>query len=349
MPHSSGGGHSGGGFHGGGGFHSSGSHSTSSNRPAIHYSRRPFFGAFHYVYYDRYYRPHSIYTNAHAGSAVGRVQLASLFILGVFFLIPLIIMIIGGIHTPKPLKTNYDTTIVIRDETNVLSDNEEEALVETFHTFYEKTGITPAFMSVEGVRESRLENYAYVEYIKDFSDEKHWLIMYSTYPNSSEPQKTEWAFEGMQGNDTDIILHSKVLDKFNETVYNGLSDDNISVFTAFNDAFNMITPHIMDTYFEMDNSFLMVGIIWMVIVGISLGFQIYTYIQQSKIKNATKAPEDSVLTNCPYCDSPYYTGTITRCPKCGAVLDDDGNATKNTKKSEPKIEEPEFEDYNPDF
>ena len=53
-----------------------------------------------------------------------------------------------------------------------------------FHLFRDKTGVTPAIITVDN-REWKgyyndLENYAYDRYVNMFPDEKHWLIVYSS-------------------------------------------------------------------------------------------------------------------------------------------------------------------------
>lgn len=328
MPHSSGGGSSGGGFHGGSGYHGSGSSSSSNYRPT--YSRRYFPGAFCYVYYDRHHYPHTIYSSKEIGGYRPRFPSWLTYALLVLLLLgPIGLMLFTGFHNPKKLSTKYDTTIVIDDHADFLSDSEEQSLNITFQSFLDTTGITPAFISVSKETEHiyDLENYAYNQYVKKFDDEKHWLIVYAAYDDG----RADWEFEGMQGNDTDTILPEKVGNKFNKTFVAGLnSGDSISI--ALNGAFDTITPHIMDQYYELDESMWIVIVVWAGLGTLMLVSTILNNVREYHLKDAVKVDKEPELKKCPYCDSPYYVGTIKKCPNCGAVLSEEDDF--NTSESE---------------
>ena len=317
MPHSSGGGFHGGGFHGGG-FHG-GSHGSSSGNYRPMFSTTYFPGARTYIYY-RHFHPYVVYTSLSPEKSVKGTWI-SLIVKLVIMMVPLIIMLITGFHTPKKLNTNYDTTIVIRDSRNYLSNDEKTTLKTTFKTFYDKTGITPALF----VGEDSLLGFfypmdhvdqAYYEYTSNFKDEKHWLILYQPGNN--------WWFEGMQGNDTDSILYPRVTNKFNKTLYNDLEDGK-RIGEAVNHSFNVITPHIMDTYYYVGEEGTAFGVIWSLVFAVIIGVDIYSLINLKRIKGGYEVAKDTKLekANCPYCDTPYYKGVIKKCPQCGANLMED--------------------------
>lgn len=315
MPHSSGGGSSGGGFHSGGSFHSS---SNGSNNYVRHtYSRTPFIGASCYVYYH-HHRPATIYSNDKPSkSLIG--SWISLLVMIALLIGPLLFIFFTSYHVPKKLNTNYDTEIVITDNIGVLSSKEENTLKQTFFSFFDETGITPAFMSTDDYSYD-LETYAYNNYVKNFHDEKHWLIVYYQGPRNN------WQFEGMQGNDTDTILSKNVTTNFNKTLYNNLSS-GVSVSSSLIDSFNIITPHIMDSYFYMEGELITFSIIWTTMLSIIVILAIKDLINKYKLKNAilVNDQDNLVLRRCPYCNSEYYLNTIKTCPKCHNPLPFEGS------------------------
>lgn len=313
MPHSSGGGSSGGGSHGG----SSSGHSGSSTR----YSNKPFEGSTCYIYYGRGYVPRLIYTNA-VPTTNNKGQWFSIIFMVVMLLFPIALFIFTGYHHPTKLKEDYDTSIVIRDQNNVLSDEEEIELNEAFVTFLDKTGISPSFMSIDHTAlrySSSLEDYAYDEYINNFKDEKHWLIVYCS---TKDTKKDNWAFEGMQGNDTDSILYSRVTDLFNDTLCKELGDDTVTVGQALVRSFNTVADTAMDEIFYLDASTIVLVIVFSGIIAFLITFTIISAKRASRLKDAVKAPSDNpVLKKCGHCGCLYYAETVFTCPKCGQPVE----------------------------
>ncbi|MBP5574495.1 MAG: hypothetical protein J6X50_01975 [Bacilli bacterium] len=313
MPHSSGGGSHGGGFHGGSSSGSSGS--------STRYSNKPFASATCYVYYGRNYAPRLIYTNSTSINNE-KVPWFSFIFMSIIFLFPIALFLFTGYHHPEKLKVDYDTSIVISDQNNVLSDAEEIELKEVFGTFLDKTGITPAFMSVDNIMtrySGSLEDYAYSEYINHFKDEKHWLIVYYS---TKDTKKDNWAFEGMQGNDTDSILYTRVTDLFNNTFYNELEDDTITVGRALIDSFNKAKETAMDEIYYLDTSSIVLTIVFTVIFASLITFTIISAKRASRLKDAVKAPSNNpVLKKCAHCGCAYYAETVFGCPKCGQPVE----------------------------
>ena len=325
MPHSSGGGFHGGGFHGGGFHGGSGFHGGHSNYNLHRTSRFFFAGAHRYVYYHRF-RPYVLYSNAEPGTNSVKKNWACTITLFIVLLLPILFILMTGLHFPKKLSTNYDTQIVLKDDGGRLSDEEKTKVRSSFKSFQSITGITPAFESTSWVTTMfwpySLEDYAYSSYTTQFKDEKHWLIVYQGGSN--------WAFEGMQGNDTDDILTKNVTRKFNETFYNYLSNGT-SVGDSLVKSFEVITPNIMDNSFCVDDDIMLPVSFWAIIAGVAFVGSIFSLVNAYHMEGATKMPEGSRLSKCPYCDSPYYTKTLKTCPKCGAPLDDEESTPKEEK------------------
>ena len=312
MPHSSGGGSSGGGFH-------SGSSYSGSSTPRHRYSRTPFAGAICYVYYTPFsHSPRLLYTDATPGSSKGSI--ASTIFLSIFMIAPWPFLIWSGFHNPEKLSTNYDTSIVLSDTKDLLTNAQEEAVKEKFEDFFTLSGITPALLVVDDADWSNfatLEDYAYRRYISLFSDEKHWLIVFSTFGSNS----ARWSFEGMQGNDTDNILTKKVTDTFNKTLYESLGDSVYNLGPSINSAFDSILPGLMDKTFYIETPLIIFGAFWSGICAVGLGKSIYEIFRSRAVSKAVVAPADLSMKTCPHCHASYYAETVDKCPRCGGSVD----------------------------
>lgn len=233
MPHSSGGGSHGGGSHGG----SHGSHGSHGGRSGPRISRTHFAGARRYSYYrhgqQRYFYADK---NFKPGFSWGRLLL-------IFFYLPFYFL---GFSMLKPalkiLPKNYDHTIIIKDEANVIND--EAALKKELERFRDKTGVTPSVVTVHNetwANYGRLEEYAYDRYLREFDDEMHWLIVYSE-PIDPDPKFNNWFWEGMQGNDTDPVITEERADKLTARLHGAIvkGDD---VETALKTSFSQFTDN----------------------------------------------------------------------------------------------------------
>ena len=325
MPHSSGGGSHGGGSHGGHSFSHSSSHfgsGGSSHRVYDHYVP----GTNRYVYYKAG-QPHYYYSDRKYKSEKSPVPFLIIFMaIWIAISIPFYIMIF---HVPKKLVMDYNSEVIIEDGINVLTSGEETELYEDLITFRDKTGITPAIITVDN-REWKgyyndLENYAYDRYVNMFPDEKHWLIVYSS---DLATGFEEWYFEGMQGDDTDGILTEKLTDEFNEIVNQCLTArTRYSVKEAFTEGFNYVSENGMKT--SADPELLLFMILHSSIgLGIPLAMLILFLNQKKdpdeKLKeNATLCPSatDALMEDtCEYCNGVYIHGIHTSCPHCGAAI-----------------------------
>ena len=220
MPHSSGGGSHGGGSHGGshGGYHGGSRGGSRSSFPRT--SRTRFAGSTRYVYY-RHNEPRYFYADSRFKPGF---QWARLLL--IFFYLPFFFFAFSLIKTELPIaKKNYDHTIIIKDEADVIGNETE--LRASLERFMEKSGVTPSVVTVYNEEWQNsgysLETYAYNRYLQEFSDEMHWLIVYSE-PRNPDPLDIDWYWEGMQGDDTDPVLREKDTERFTEKLQNLLDD-----------------------------------------------------------------------------------------------------------------------------
>jgi len=249
MPHSSGGGSHGGGGHSGGGF--SGGHGGGGVGPGYRTSHHYFGGSRAYVYY-RHHRPIYIYSSGdlrHPQNGFSKLSAiyVSLFMLVFMFL--LLIPICSLVMPPSALENTSAYEIVIEDRINKLGDT--ASLKSELTEFKNKTGITPAIITVYNetwkTNYSGLDKYAYDLYVNKFSDETHWLIVYSE-PQVLEGEFTNWCWEGMQGDYTDNILSQNKVDMFCENLQKYLTAS--SFYTpnqAITKAFNELNERVMNS------------------------------------------------------------------------------------------------------
>ena len=310
MPHSSGGGSSGGGFHGG----------SSSSGPSYRTSSRMFPGATCYVYYGRGGRMHTVYTNGPVGKS-RKKNIFSYVLLGVMMAAGVGVAIFGSFHNPTKLSTDYSTTITIQDDINVLSVEEENTLQNTFKEFFTLSGICPSVLTVNdstwNTHYASLSGYAYDAYLARFKDESHWLIVYS----EASADHTHWAFEGMQGNDTDKVLFSSVTSRFNESLHSSLSASK-PLGASLEGAFRTIMPGLMDQSFRMETPLIIFLVIWEAALTVALVSAIINGVRNKGIENGFKVEGSAERLRCPSCGNEYIKGTIARCYRCGHILEE---------------------------
>ena len=137
--------------------------------------------------------------------------------------------------TPS-LKKPDSTEIIIKDEADVITSQDESELRTVLRDFYKKSGVVPSVITVEDTKwQGDIENYAYTRYLSEFTDEMHWLIVYSD-PSAS--------FEAMQGDNTDAVLTEDVGDIFKNRLRTNLNDKNTGVGASVSNAFETIMPLI---------------------------------------------------------------------------------------------------------
>lgn len=335
MPHSSGGGFHGGGFHGGGGF--SGHHYGRGTSSAPLVSRTHFAGSTAWLYYTARGVPHIVYSATDITKMPKGGGVFAYVLLGIFAVMPLAFIALAGQQHPARVGMNYDTTAIIKDKANVFSASETLELQSVFNEFRSVSGVTPSIVTINNGdwepgslwhdffpgEKYTLEDYAYSTYVNNFSDESHWLIVYACDRGT---KKGNWAFEGMQGDNTDCILFENVTNAFNGKLYACLSGEK-TVGESFIEAYNYIIPDLTKDSFYIDGGLVSFTIVWEIFVFAMLAITIKGQINLKNYATAQKIenPDSIVMKQCKHCGTTYYKGTVQRCPKCGrsVVMDDE--------------------------
>lgn len=327
MPHSSGGGSSHEGSHSGSGFSgSSSSSSSSSNGTTYRRSQQYFPGSRVYVRYVNR-RPTYMYSN---GSLTRSNFTQVAIFLCIWLFIGAISNLVGSVHFVTKLSSSgvSSTTIDIDDNLGVLGDT--TALMQSLENFKEETGIIPAVVTVDKSEwydeYPSLEQFAYNWYTYNYSDEKHWLIIYSA-DLTADDRFGDWYWEAMQGSYTDSILSYEVTSEFTSMLHQRLTASN-SYTTA---------EAIASSIDDISEGLMGLNMDWLKLAGgvlsITAGAVIIVISKKLKQKEKEKYGEYQEVKNvqmgannvplediCAYCDGVYAVGTVYNCPHCGAAI-----------------------------
>lgn len=230
MPHSSGGGSHGGGSHGG-------SHGGSSG-PRI---------SSHYFAGSRRYRRHHYSTGQdeylYASGKPQKTTAGSIVFVSVFAAFMTTMTGIGIFSDlPRKLHARYLDMPAVNDYIDAIED--DDSLKDVMDEYQEITGICSVVYTVydEEWKDEydTLEDYAFSTYVDNFKDEEHWVFVYSVSLEEqqylSDGEIPDYAWEAIQGDDTDPILTESMFKHFADIVQDDLEDGR-DPGTAFENAF----------------------------------------------------------------------------------------------------------------
>ena len=196
-------------------------------------------------------------------------------------------------HHPHKLPQNYDYKIVVEDKANVLVNTAE--LRNSLVAFYNRTGISPAVITVENSVYSTPDGY------------------------SSSDGFEDWYWEGMQGNDTDDVLTKSVTNSFNDELQKNLTArTRYTVSSAISTSFDDLTPTVMKSKVNWTMLFTSIAILAFVCLHACLMIGINPKARKyAKAKPCSDAAQEKA---CEYCGYTYVVDTCTECPHCGAPI-----------------------------
>jgi len=266
----------------GGGSHRSGSHSSShrssshrssshhSSHSHHHYRRHRYYGGYGYnsygagvsrsvpgydrparrfYYYDKNGQEHEIFSSTEPKrQSAGALLVLILFT--ILFVGAGILVSADSIRSIFPSKLHPDYTVIdghIEDNAGLINDYEgqlEKALTE----FQDKTGICPYILSVNDEEwfsdYDSLEVYAYEQYVRRFTSEKFFLIVYSEPETSSRTGFSDWKWEAVQGDDTIYIINENRFSRFQNDLHNGFLRTDYPA-RALTDAFSEAESYML--------------------------------------------------------------------------------------------------------
>jgi len=218
MPHSSGGGSSGGGFHGGS--------SGSGSRVSTHY----FPGARRYRKYYSDGRPDEY---IYATSKPGRTSVSGLIVLavmGIIFMGATLFSVFA--EKPRFIAPVYSDDPAVHDTVGVMEEKDKNELLSLMNEYNKLTGICPVIYTTFDEEWNRdytsLEKYAFDKYVSNFSDEQHWVFVYSIPADAAKFQQggivtsTEFKWEAIQGDETDPIITESAFKKIGRAIQGDL-------------------------------------------------------------------------------------------------------------------------------
>lgn len=320
MPHSSGGGSHGGGHSGGSHSYSSGS-SSSSPTHIFHISKHATPGSCRYVYYSRRGTAHVIYGSGYADNPDIVATLIGVIVYGFIMLGIAITCFSHSVFVPKPLDlTQYDSKVVIEDHIGLPG---AKKISHAFDEFKNATGVTP---SIEVVYESEwtnnyisLETFAYSEYLRLFTDEKHWLIVVSFPDDFSSSDFIEWKWEGMIGNECDKMIDSSSEGTFTKTIHQYLLKSTPeTMYACLSDAYEELSTSLFKPYVSC--GLIVSGLIFALIYVALAWYYIGSYRNAKIFEKAIMISDTAPEYNCEYCGRMYIGGTISVCQGCGAPI-----------------------------
>ena len=336
MPHSSGGGSHSGGSHGG--SHSSSSSGSRGGHSGLRISGNRFPGAYRYVGY-RDGRPDYVYSDSPRLNRHG-IRWALLlvyipFLLGGIYLGSL------AIHIPRTMHVTHNPTVAIVDKNDMIPAGDEKLIEEGATEVYNATGV-PVCVRFEdnSVWEDSyysLERYAYDTYLDMYTDEDHWLVIYTDNRTTMDEDGgyLDWYFEGMQGDNTDKYLSESMTSQFNSDLHTMLRTQRGSIGQAFNDSFKNLAKNAKR--FSINIGSLPMAFFWNIFIIFHMYFMVF-HNPYKKYKDYVLCNDDeedvrdwgsdtslepdsglSVVTRCPHCGHVYYKGSTLSCPRCGKI------------------------------
>lgn len=237
----------------------------------------------------------------------------------------------GVRETVAPPET--DRTVYIYDEYDLVSESDEKSLKKTLEMFRIKTGIIPAIeFTVDekwNVKYPYMEHFAYNEYIRQFSDEYHLLIVYSYGPVNPKTDFHEFHWESMWGDNL-----SKTASEQEEQYLASIMQENLTrangkdVASAIGTSFDDFYEHLNRKQYHLTKGMICVCLFLLMHGGVFAGVGLSEPIKVvKKYSTGKKNGEETykikgnpVALKCEYCGTKYYKGTIGNCKNCGAPL-----------------------------
>ena len=357
MPHSSGGGSHFGGSHGGSRGGSYGGSRGGFGQPC-RISKSYFTGATRFRYYRYYYFGRAIRRERYVYADEDlRKQWQPTQLLSGILLLPFFALIVYVLWSPvRDLFRDLSPHVMLKDEAHLF--REDAGLTEALEAFYEKSGIPAAVITVHNEDwqypheeySNQLSKYAYQRYTQEFDDEMHWLIVYSE-PQEPDPERVDWYWEGMQGNNTDSILNERLTNRFRYVMQEARLRQENNAEGAIVEAFRTVTEDVTKGGAAGILSGMvpaLAGLALLCFVGYyMLGLNLLKYrhaepapeireeeeLSPLQFTQEQAKPDETGQIQCRYCGT-MQDASLQSCAGCGALLRDAPEESSSAGNSE---------------
>lgn len=322
----------------GGGSSSGGSHGHSSSSSSSHSSSSgggssvrtststPFYGCYNRSYYDRRGHYHTFYTSDRYYGTRSGWSFGIIFAL-LFITIHMFIMIgsfgMTAIEFGGKIKGD-SSKIQIVDNTNMLTEQEENKVSQLFEKVYDKSGMPVVLYTTDYEWKNNyidMEVYSEVIYYKTFKDENSMVIVFSS---EKVGDYLDYEYGIYCGDNTLKCLKDEDFDNLIDDFNVGLIRNNNNIAAALEYSFD----NCMNDLGKTKINFSSLGIVALLLGFYSIFYiailggmkkknQVYKYFKQNPDKLDEKPM--TTLLKCPSCGG---TNTLSeeKCPYCGTVL-----------------------------
>ena len=324
----------GGGSRSGGSSRSSSSRSSGSSRggrgSGIKTSSRPFAGCYNRSYYDRFGRLHTCYTNNAEFGTKSAWNFGIVFAL-VFITCHMLIMVgafgsmivdFGGKVSGNPER------IFIKDNANLLTDQEEQSVLKLLKDVYDVSGMPVTVYTDDFSWKNHydsLEVYSEELYYGIGFDEDAMIILFTA---ENDDGFYDWEYDMYCGDDTTKCLSDATFDTLLNNFQKGMASQNLA--QALDYSWKSVMDDLAKTKINGSGIFILVflllfyGLFYAAILG-------GTKKQNAAYRYFKKNPDQlsnnpmTLYSDCPNCGASNATQNEV-CPYCGSLLKiSDGN------------------------
>lgn len=322
--------HGGGSSSGGGGGGSRRSGGSRSGGSSSRSSKKPFAGSYNRSYYDRRGRYHSYYTtNRDFGTRPGW-NIGTLVSL-IFITVHMCLMLGGFASGTIQFGSKVDgdvSRIKVVDKIDLLTDSEEQDVVELFNEVYEKSGMPVTLYTDDYSWKTHyhsLEVYSEELYYKMGVDEDAMIILFTADEKSGA--FWDWEYDMYCGDDTIKCLSDPSFDKLLDNFQKAMAQQDLKY--ALDYAWDSVIDELARTSINMNMAPVLImlvgfyGIFYVSIIKSAVQQQaVYNYFQSEP-----QAFNHTVMRSvCPNCGASNAEQRQT-CPYCGAILKVSDNNT----------------------
>lgn len=242
-----------------------------------------------------------------------------------------LILIRVSLYLPHKISSDYESPIKINDKLNILSQYDEDNLLDIMTKFKKITGVTPVYITTyKGDwfhKYHTLENYLSSEYENYFNDNTGIIIVYSSNNNYIYKDIQFYCYIGedarrlINDNLKNNFINALLLDSKNEVFFRDSLFDNLKSFQ-----WKIMMPHIKSLFI------LILTPIFTVIFYLLVYESYYKYKNYDEYKESELCDlkdEDMLTGVCLNCFGEFEFNIHKNCPHCGIKIPSDLEQEEN--------------------